>query len=366
MEHNILLVDDQRDIIRMLHSALDTLKDIKLKVFECQSGEEAMLESSHHKIDLLVTDYKLPGMTGLELMHKIRARHPEAKVILISGVSERKVRQELANAGAMAIFDKPISIADFLDAAERALGLVKTIFASELKAEVEHMEEERALKPSELLTNFRQDVSADAVFLINDSGHVQARAGKLRDDQTEGNLIPVLVEIHKASLKVALQTRQNAVNSYHIFRGGEYDLLFIPINPLYGLMVAGKKLAAEDKMLDMVANLMALREQVERSLKSIGQTGELRAVKLPPMPAAAPEPAPAEQPFIITEDVAPAADLEALFSGALQNKTALPPAKDADDFWNQAAEIHSKKPTNSNVISLEEAKKMGLLPGDEK
>jgi len=78
MERRILLVDDQRDILKLLRSALDTLKNEKIKISEAPSGEEALLESTRHKVDLLVTDYKLPGMSGVELMHKIRVRHPDA------------------------------------------------------------------------------------------------------------------------------------------------------------------------------------------------------------------------------------------------------------------------------------------------
>jgi hypothetical protein len=37
-----------------------------------------------------------------------------------------------------------------------------------------------------------------------------------------------------------------------------------------------------------------------------------------------------------------------------------------DDFWSQAAEKHGSKPVNSEVISLEEARKLGLIPGDGK
>src|SRR5574341_439432 len=126
----ILLVDDQRDILRLLHSTLDTLGH-KFEIIESPSGEEALLEAGRRKIDLLVADYLLPGMSGIELMHKVRARHPEVKVILISGMTDRQARDEMLNAGAMALFDKPIPLADFLDAVERSLGLVRTIFPPE-------------------------------------------------------------------------------------------------------------------------------------------------------------------------------------------------------------------------------------------
>src|SRR5258708_10426342 len=128
MPQGILLVDDQRDILRLLHSSLDTLNNTELQIFESPSGEEALLASGRQKIDLLVSDYLLPGMSGIELMHKVRARHPEVKVILISGMTDRKARDEMLNAGAIALFDKPIPLADFLDVVERSLGLVRTIF----------------------------------------------------------------------------------------------------------------------------------------------------------------------------------------------------------------------------------------------
>ena len=111
----ILLVDDQRDIIKLLHSTLDTLAH-ELEIIEAPSGEEALLETSREKVDLLVSDYRLPGMTGVELMRKIRVKYPDVRIILITGMTDRKARDEILNAGAAAVFDKPISLTDFLDA----------------------------------------------------------------------------------------------------------------------------------------------------------------------------------------------------------------------------------------------------------
>ena len=61
MDSNILLVDDHRDILRLLHSTLDSLKKKEIRIFDAPSGEEALLESGRHKIDLLITDYMLPA-----------------------------------------------------------------------------------------------------------------------------------------------------------------------------------------------------------------------------------------------------------------------------------------------------------------
>ena len=363
MDRNILIVDDQRDILRLLHSTLDTLKNVEIKVFEAPSGEEALLESSRHKVDLLITDYKLPGMSGVELMHKVRARHPEAKVILITGMNERKVREEMLNAGALAIFDKPIPLADFLDVVERGLGLVQTIFPPE-KTESGGKEEERHARLSDLLANFRQDIKAEAVFLLNDRGLVQARTGKLHDASMEVSLISTLMAIHGASLKVARHNHQESFDSYHVFSGGDHDLLFIPVTPLYALLVAGNGLAAEERVLESVSGLLALRTQVEKSLKSMGVTGKLRLPSDDTPPASSADLTPATIPAAVKPaDAPPSPEMEALLKHATKVKTK---ANDADDFWSQAAEKHGNKPVNSEVISLEEARKLGLIPGDGK
>jgi CheY-like chemotaxis protein len=349
MNHNILLVDDQRDILRLLRSSLESLKNKEINIFEAPSGEEALLESTRHEINLLITDYKLPGMSGVELMRKVRARHPDIKIVFITGMTDKKMRDEMLNAGALAVFDKPIPMADFLDVVERGLGLVQTIFPSE-SASNEPVEE-RSSRVSDLLANFRQDVNAEAVFLLNDRGLVQARTGKLHDSSMEVSLISTLMAIHAASLKVARHNHQETLDSYHIFNGGDHDLLFIPVTPLYALLVAGNGLTVEDRVLEIVNGLLALRTQVEKALKSMGVTGELKS-------AAAQSQPPKKQTDQLAK-ATPAPEMEALLNQAVTQKTQV---QNVDDFWNEAAQKHGNKPINSEVMSLEEARKLGLLP----
>jgi CheY-like chemotaxis protein len=350
MDRNILLVDDHRDIVRLLHSTLDTLKNKDLKIFEAPSGEEALLVSTRHKIDLLVADYKLPGISGVELMHKVRARFPEVQVIFITGMTDKKMRDEMLNAGALAIFDKPIPIADFLDVVERGLGLVQTIFPPERSGE---QVEERRSRLSDLLANFRQDIKADAVFLLNDRGLVQARTGKLHDSSMEVSLISTLMAIHNASLKVARLNHQDTLDSYHVFSGGDHDLLFIPVTPLYALLVAGNGLATEERIIESIGGLLALRTQLEKSLKSMGVTGELKSAA-----SSAPKPAPKKQTDKLAR-ATPAPEMEALLSEATQKiKTG-----NADDFWDEAAQKLGNKSATPDVISIEEARKLGIISG---
>jgi CheY-like chemotaxis protein len=363
MAPTILLVDDHRDILRLLHSTLDTLGHA-MEIVEAPSGEEALLEASRRHIDLLVADYLLPGINGVELMHKLRVRHPELKAILVTGMSsDRKVRNNLLNAGAMAIFDKPIPLADFLDAVERGLGLVRTIFPPEA-ADKDEPSQNRL---SDLLTNFRQDIRAQAVFLLSDRGRVLARAGDMQDSSMEVSLLSALMAIYSAGMKVARIMHQEELGSYHVFRGGEHDLLLIPVNTSYALMLAGNDLVSRERILDTIDGLTALRGEVEKALKSLGVTPEPLS-----RDAAQAAPTPAEQTAGTSSkkkrktselpSEPPSAEIEAMFKEAGKKKIK---TEEMDAFWDQAAEKHGNAPTNPDVITYEQARQLGLAPGEE-
>ena len=344
---SVLLVDDQRDIVRLLHSSLKTLGH-ELEIIDAPSGEEALLEASLRRIDLLVADYLLPGISGVELLHKIRARNPTLKVIFITGMTERKARTEMLNAGAVAMFDKPIPLADFLDAVERSLGLVRTIFPPESNREAD----QHGQTLSQLLGGFRQKINADAVFLISDRGRVLARAGDLYDSSMEVSLLSALMAIFSAGLKVSRFIHQENLENYHVFRSEDHDLILIPVDASHALMLAGKDVATGQRILQTVQEMLLVRDDVENVLKSLG----VAPVPLEAEPAAIPEPEPLTP---APPEPEPEVDLDALFASADKN----PPVKDIDAFWNDAVEKSGNVRTNPDVISFEEAGKLGLTPG---
>jgi len=348
----ILLVDDQRDIVRLLHSTLQTLGH-KMDIVDAPSGEEALLEASRRKIDLLVSDYLLPGISGVELMRKVKVRNPELKVIFISGMTDRKARDEMLGAGAIAIFDKPIPLADFLDGVERGLGLVRTIFPPETGKEAEHRQ-----SLSELLSGFRQKIKADAVFLISDRARVLARAGDLYDSSMEVSLLSSLMAIYAAGLKVSRFIRQERLETYHVFRGGDHDLVLIPVDASHALLLAGKGLANNDRILQTVEGMLFVRGDVENVLRSLGVSSEpvVTDATAPAMEAGG---EPISMLMEEPQEPEPDVDVEALFASA-SNKSKV---QDLDAFWDDAVEKVGNIPINRDVITFEEARKLGLDPG---
>ena len=340
--HRILIVDDQREVSRLLHSALATL-EYKLDIVEMPSGEEAILDSSRNSIDLLVTDYRLPGISGVELMRKVRKFRPNVKVILITGQTDPRIRKEVSEAGADAFFIKPVPIADFLDAVERHLGLVGTILPPEPIARAEVLEIQPTLP--DIMVNLRLELEAIAVLLLNDNGHVLARAGDLPDTNEEVSLLSSLLSIYSAGQKVTRLIGQKAASSWYVFDGAQYDLIFAPVGMSHAMLVIGKGLADEEQVLKTVDIFSAARKQIEPALGEVA----------PGIPAAY------EAPTTPLEGADPGMrDMDPLFKDSRKRlKTA-----DVNDFWDKAADQH-KAPTKPDMLSYEQAKQLGLAPKDE-
>ncbi|HXT11678.1 MAG TPA: ATP-binding protein [Candidatus Angelobacter sp.] len=112
-EGRVLVVDDV-DLLREFTKAF--LETTGLTVLLAGSGAEAVqvLESAAEPVDLVFTDYNMPGMNGVELIEKIAARWPKMKFVLASGYLDDATRQRILRTGA-SILSKPY---DLNDAAE--------------------------------------------------------------------------------------------------------------------------------------------------------------------------------------------------------------------------------------------------------
>ncbi len=83
----ILLVEDRADV-RLL--TLTILKSLGYSVLQAESGVSALkaAESCEYRIDLLLTDVVMPGMSGTELAKRLRVLQPSIRVLFISGYTE--------------------------------------------------------------------------------------------------------------------------------------------------------------------------------------------------------------------------------------------------------------------------------------
>jgi DNA-binding NtrC family response regulator len=104
---SIMLVDDDRECLDSLTAAL-RLAGFQVREFDCPV--RALKEYNPHNIEVVITDYCLPGMNGIELLKKIHGINKEAPVIVISGALRGDTSTLCLDAGACAFFSKPLNL----------------------------------------------------------------------------------------------------------------------------------------------------------------------------------------------------------------------------------------------------------------
>lgn len=117
----ILFVDDEKNILdgvrRMLHSARN-----RWEMAFFSSGEAALLASKERAFDVVVTDLRMPGMDGAELLGQIRQQFPGTARIILSGYSEPALAARAAPV-AYRVLGKPCNVKELTDTIERVCTL---------------------------------------------------------------------------------------------------------------------------------------------------------------------------------------------------------------------------------------------------
>ncbi|WP_232820200.1 response regulator transcription factor [Brachybacterium sp. YJGR34] len=114
----VVVVDDQQLLRRGLTMLLSTVEDLEV-VAEAADGHEALAVLARHRPDVLLTDARMPGMDGLDLLARCAEEHPELPVLLLTTFDDDALVQGALAAGAAGFLLKDTST-DALAAAIRA------------------------------------------------------------------------------------------------------------------------------------------------------------------------------------------------------------------------------------------------------
>src|SRR5450432_402432 len=98
------------------------LRSVGHAVNEFASAEDLVVSAALDKTDCVITDVRMPGMSGLELQRQLALSHPRLPVILMTAhASDEEVRLRALNNGALAYLSKPLDEEILLRAVETVL-----------------------------------------------------------------------------------------------------------------------------------------------------------------------------------------------------------------------------------------------------
>jgi len=124
----VLVVDDDAGVRYTLR---EILSSEGLLVDEAADGAEALARFEAHPAALVVTDLRMPGMDGMELLRRLSARAPSPRVVVITAHGSERQAVEAMKAGAYDYFGKPFDNDDLLAVVRRALETVRLAHENE-------------------------------------------------------------------------------------------------------------------------------------------------------------------------------------------------------------------------------------------
>jgi CheY-like chemotaxis protein len=249
VDKHILVVDDDKSILRMLEFGLRKL-GASYKISTAKDMSSALEEIEKQHFDLVLTDYMMPGMTGIDLARAVHSISPTTQVILMTAYGTNKLKDTSTHIGFDGYLDKPFDIDDV-----RELVQTKAKEAPPVRKSIENLEpavaqagsnekarKKRAKSASKspsvpgLLDNLLSNAGARAVLLINTSGDPLKSAGHIDPKRATDIAARVAANfLHTADLSTLLENKGMFKSGF--YEGDSYNMYVCDVNSVSLLVV---------------------------------------------------------------------------------------------------------------------------------
>lgn len=248
----VLVVDDE-EVIRT--SLARFLRARGFDVTTAESGHAALAAMNEEKFVAMLSDIRMPEMTGLELVPVAHAKDPDLAIIMLTAVNDAPTATEALGMGAMDYLMKPVELGDLATALERALHKralaieqrkVERLIREEVAAQTEELRRERERLHSMVIATVQALVRAQEAkdpFLKGHSDRVADLAGSiasalgLSDDEVDSiRLAAHVMDVGKIGIRESVLNKPGALTAEefehvksHVTMGVE---ILSPIKPL--------------------------------------------------------------------------------------------------------------------------------------
>ncbi len=374
----ILVVDDYFQMLEFLRSVLE-FSHHEYQVLAVPSAEEGVLELRRTKFDLVITDVRLPGMSGFDMVRRIKRFNPDIPVIMITAYSTEQGKKEADELGVKRYFKKP------LDPDELLATVHSILYGTEETAEDDTQQSDEVTLPIEVrrrLETLRSDTGARYIMLSD-------LAGQILDDGGGGEelnltlLASGIAESMQKSFLLAQQLDSQEPFTIQYQSGETFDLYFANIGRDYIVSIffdakarrgrLGTVWVFAQRAISDLRELLADQELLQESVESPGSQSEIPGLvetiveekpvvveDSPSSPLVEDATDPVEPDPEDTQEIIPPSleDIREFLGIDASDETE---DVDLDSFWDNALE-ESEKGSSNTGMSLEEARKQGLIP----
>lgn len=331
----VLIIDDNYETVDYLRSALELSRD-SYHVTGVPSAEEGWLELLRQRVDLVIVDLRLPGMSGGELMHRIHRKFPGLPTIVMSGYSLEWMRQETAGLTVFRMLEKPLDTDQLLEVVDQAVfgrpapvrqvenpsGFVDVNFSEPLRRR---------------LAQLQQDTGARRLLMGTLHGQLLFRVGEPLGELDEERIAAMIAQNLRSSLDLAAAMGNEETQAIEVQMSDRFEIY---------MANAGRRffIALYYPVQSQRARIGTIWVFLQRALRDL----------VPLLPAV-----PEDGPQAVVEPDAPG---PVSLAAAAQPAAVLEPEPEPEP--EAAPEAAGESPAASPPLSLEEALAQGLLPNE--
>ena len=160
-EYRILIVDDHkliRDGLKMMFASF--LKSLKTKISEAESGKDALIKIYRQSFDVMLIDYHMPGLSGVETIYRALRYQPKLKILALSNYDEVSYVQSMIDAGAKGYILKSIEPSEMQIAITNILS-GKKYYTNEIAVkllEAKEVDTNLALRQKKIITKRQEQI----------------------------------------------------------------------------------------------------------------------------------------------------------------------------------------------------------------
>jgi DNA-binding NarL/FixJ family response regulator len=381
-EKKILVVDDHFEMLEFLRSMLE-LSNKGVEVLAVPSAEEGLLELRRTHFDLVITDVRLPGMSGFDLVRKTKAIKSDTPVIMITAYSTAEGRQEAEALDVLRYFPKPLDTDEMLTAVHEALYGKSAVIS---KSQALQMEAAAQIVPNRArkrLESLLTDTGAAELMLAKAAGEIimQVGDGRLKDS---AKLMGILANNLEDSYLLAqeLGNREPFTLQYHA--GETLELYVANVGRDYFLAMFFDMQARRGRIGTVwvfaqraIKDLMNLLPRIDDLTAEESSTVKPMVEELISAPSlaetAVPEPSPVvavtitedEPEPIQAEDSDEGLDIgpEELADLLAGDEVLLNETGELNAFWDEAL-TDTQANEDTRGFTLDEARRQGLIPSE--
>lgn len=217
VDKRVLIVDDEEKVVFFLRESLEELGQ-DFTIGTARSAEEALEKIDTHPYDLVISDLRMPGLDGLQLLERVKERHPNTRFILMTAYGSDEVETRAHSLQVYDYITKPFHVSDLLRIARHALTEMAADADSDTALPDEQME--AINRP---LSNLRFEVSAQCVVLADMKGQVVSEVG-ITQGLEIGTLIPLVADGLTTASGIAQYLQDKETFNLNVYEGKKYDI----------------------------------------------------------------------------------------------------------------------------------------------